>query len=72
MTIAKPAVTGHVKVAPASSAVASIMVHVDWNAGSDERIRLAANLADRFGAVSDRRRRLGAGPRARDPFACRS
>jgi nucleotide-binding universal stress UspA family protein len=27
------------------------MVHVDWNAGSDERIRLAANLADRFGAV---------------------
>ena len=51
MTTAKPAVTGHVKAAPASSAVASIMVHVDWNAGSDERIRLAANLADRFGAV---------------------
>jgi nucleotide-binding universal stress UspA family protein len=51
MTTAKPAVTGHVKAAPASSAVASIMVHVDWNAGSDERIRLAANLADRFGSV---------------------
>lgn len=35
----------------AASAVASIMVHVDWNAGSDDRIRLAANLADRFGAL---------------------
>ena len=35
----------------ASSAVASIMVHVDWNAGSDDRIRLAADLADRFGAL---------------------
>jgi nucleotide-binding universal stress UspA family protein len=51
MTTAKPAVSGHMKAAPASPAVASIMVHVDWNAGSDERIRLAANLADRFGAV---------------------
>ena len=36
---------------PTSPAVASIIVHVDWNAGSDKRIRLAANLADRFGAV---------------------
>jgi nucleotide-binding universal stress UspA family protein len=34
-----------------SSAVASILVHVDWNTGSDDRIRLAANLADRFGAL---------------------
>lgn len=39
------------RVPAASSGVASIMVHVDWNAGSDDRIRLAANLADRFGAL---------------------
>ena len=51
MTTAKPDVGAHVIGAPASPAVASIMVHVDWNAGSDERIRLAANLSDRFGAV---------------------
>jgi len=51
MTTAKPDVGAHVICASASRAVASIMVHVDWNAGSDERIRLAANLADRFGAV---------------------
>ena len=51
MTTAKPAVRAHVKATSASPAVASIMVHVDRNAGSDDRIRLAANLADRFGAV---------------------
>ena len=51
MTTAKPDVGAHVIGAPASRALASIMVHVDWNAGSDERIRLAADLSDRFGAV---------------------
>lgn len=27
------------------------MVHVDWASGSNDRIRLATNLAERFGAV---------------------
>ena len=47
----KAAVSGHVRANPSLPTLASIMVHVDWNAGSDERVRLAANLADSFGAV---------------------
>ena len=31
--------------------IASIMVHVDFDRGSDDRIRIASDLADRFGAV---------------------
>jgi len=31
--------------------LASIMVHVDFDRGSDDRIRIASDLADRFGAV---------------------
>ena len=51
MTKVKSGVSDHGKATPTSPALATIMVHVDWNAGSDDRIRLAANLADRFGAV---------------------
>jgi nucleotide-binding universal stress UspA family protein len=51
MTTVKTAVSGRVEAKPRAPAPASIMVHVDWNAGSDARIRLAANLADKFGAV---------------------
>src|SRR6516162_7995375 len=31
--------------------IASIMVHVDFNRGSDDRIRIASELANRLGAV---------------------
>src|SRR6185295_9480875 len=51
MTTVKTAVSGRVEAKSRAPALASIMVHVDWNAGSDARIRLAANLADKFGAV---------------------
>jgi nucleotide-binding universal stress UspA family protein len=36
---------------PVLRQIASVMVHVDWDVGSDDRIRLASNLADKFGAV---------------------
>ena len=33
------------------TAVASIMVYVDFDSGSDDRIKIAANLARKFGAI---------------------
>jgi len=47
------AVAGHGHLGPKAvpTGIASIMVHVDFDRGSDDRIRIASDLADRFGAV---------------------
>ena len=52
-------------------APASIMVHVDFDAGSDERITLAADWAAKFNAALIGGRRLGAWAGNRRPV-CRS
>ena len=44
-------VAEQISMAPHTTAVASVMVHVDFDGQSDHRIRIAAELANRFGAV---------------------
>ena len=42
---------GHLSPKAAPRGIASIMVHVDFDSDFDDRIRIASDLADRFGAV---------------------
>jgi nucleotide-binding universal stress UspA family protein len=41
----------HLSPKAVPTGIASIMVHVDFDRGSDDRIRIASDLADRLGAV---------------------